>query len=65
MVCHKAKLYLANLNGTVQIIFNPGAFIDVIKCACVDTFQAVFPQCVDWCVHRFEQDIRPISEFSG
>ncbi|KAF8816962.1 hypothetical protein BYT27DRAFT_7076085, partial [Phlegmacium glaucopus] len=30
------------------IIFNPGAFIlGVIKCACTDTFQAEFPQCVD------------------
>lgn len=25
---------------TLQIIFNPGAFIDVIKCACADTFQS-------------------------
>lgn len=33
-----------------QIIFNPGAFIDVIKCACTDTFQAAYPQCADWCV---------------
>lgn len=31
-------------------MFNPSAFIDVIKCACTDTFQAAFPQCVDWCV---------------
>ncbi|KAJ3482387.1 hypothetical protein NLI96_g7005 [Meripilus lineatus] len=26
-----------------HIIFNPGAFIDVIKCACTDTFQSAFP----------------------
>ncbi len=33
-----------------QINFNPGAFIDVIKCACTDTFQSAYPQCVDWYV---------------
>lgn len=31
-----------------QIIFNPGAFISVIECACTDTFQSAYPQCVDW-----------------
>ncbi|KAJ3798453.1 hypothetical protein GGU11DRAFT_780950 [Lentinula aff. detonsa] len=30
-----------------QIIFNPGAFINVIQCSCTETFQSVFPQCVD------------------
>ncbi|RXW16854.1 hypothetical protein EST38_g9002 [Candolleomyces aberdarensis] len=30
-----------------NVIFNPGAFIDTIQCACADTFKAVFPQCVD------------------
>lgn len=33
-----------------KVIANPGAFISVIKCSCTDTFQSVFPQCVDWCV---------------
>lgn len=33
-----------------QVLFNPGAFIDVIKCSCTDTFQSAFPQCVDWYV---------------
>lgn len=33
-----------------QIMFNPSAFIEVIKCACTDTFQSAFPQCVDWYV---------------
>lgn len=32
------------------MLFNPGAFIDVIKCACTDTFQSAFPQCADWYV---------------
>jgi len=30
-----------------MIIFNPGAFIDVLECACTDTFRSAFPQCVD------------------
>jgi hypothetical protein len=28
---------------------------DVIKCACADTFQSVFPQCVDWCVFLYRR----------
>lgn len=28
-----------------QIIFNPGAFIDVIECACTDTFQSGMSKC--------------------
>ncbi|KAF8064302.1 hypothetical protein FPV67DRAFT_1504355 [Lyophyllum atratum] len=35
------------LTNFTNIIFNPGAFIDVIKCACTDTFQSAYPQCVD------------------
>ncbi|KAI0633000.1 hypothetical protein C8Q77DRAFT_1120975 [Trametes polyzona] len=42
--CAQAAPVLANFS---MIIFNPGAFIDVIKCACADTFQSVYPQCVD------------------
>ncbi|OBZ74715.1 hypothetical protein A0H81_05540 [Grifola frondosa] len=42
--CAEAAPVLANFS---MIIFNPGAFIDVIKCACTDTFQSVYPQCVD------------------
>lgn len=42
-------------NQNVKVIFNPGAFVDVIKCACVDTFQSVFPQCVD-CFMRTGQE---------
>ena len=33
-----------------KVIFNPGAFISVIKCSCTDTFQYIFPQCADWFV---------------
>ncbi|EAU87790.1 hypothetical protein CC1G_09409 [Coprinopsis cinerea okayama7 len=36
-------------------MFNPGAFVDVIQCACADTFKAVFPQCVD-CFLRTGQE---------
>ncbi|KAJ3526860.1 hypothetical protein NM688_g8208 [Phlebia brevispora] len=42
--CAQAAPVMANFS---MIIFNPGAFIDVIKCACTDTFQSVYPQCVD------------------
>jgi len=42
--CAQACPVLANLS---MVIFNPGAFIDVLKCACTDTFQSTFPQCVD------------------
>jgi len=42
--CAAAAPVLANFT---EIIFNPGSFIDVIECACTDTFQSVYPQCVD------------------
>ncbi|KAI0691799.1 hypothetical protein BC835DRAFT_98775 [Cytidiella melzeri] len=42
--CAQAAPVLANFT---MIIFNPGAFIDVIECACTDTFQSAYPQCVD------------------
>ncbi|KAJ7573977.1 hypothetical protein C8J56DRAFT_980401 [Mycena floridula] len=42
--CATAAPVLANFT---QIIFNPGAFIDIIQCACTDTFQSAYPQCVD------------------
>jgi len=42
--CSQAAPVLANFS---MIIFNPGAFIDVIRCACTDTFQSTYPQCVD------------------
>ncbi|TFK92175.1 hypothetical protein K466DRAFT_513991 [Polyporus arcularius HHB13444] len=42
--CAQAAPVLQNFS---MIIFNPGAFIDVIKCACADTFQSTYPQCVD------------------
>ncbi|KAI0742912.1 hypothetical protein C8Q80DRAFT_1356470 [Daedaleopsis nitida] len=49
--CAQAAPVLQNFT---MIIFNPGAFIDVIKCACVDTFQSTYPQCVD-CFIRTNQ----------
>ncbi|KAJ4491030.1 hypothetical protein C8R41DRAFT_766314 [Lentinula lateritia] len=42
--CAEASPVLANFT---TIIFNPGAFIAVIQCSCTETFQSVFPQCVD------------------
>ncbi|KAJ3997487.1 hypothetical protein F5050DRAFT_1416914 [Lentinula boryana] len=42
--CAEASPVLANFT---TIIFNPGAFISVIQCSCTETFQSVFPQCVD------------------
>jgi len=38
-----------------NVIFNPGAFLDAMQCACTDTFKAVFPQCVD-CFIRTGQE---------
>ena len=29
------------------MIYEPTRFIDVIQCACTDTFQSAYPQCVD------------------
>ncbi|KAJ7457010.1 hypothetical protein FB451DRAFT_1564413 [Mycena latifolia] len=37
------------------IIANPGSFINVISCACTDSFKAAFPQCVD-CFQKTDQD---------
>ncbi|KAF9458696.1 hypothetical protein BDZ94DRAFT_1200700 [Collybia nuda] len=52
--CAQAAPVLSNFT---MIIFNPGAFIDVIKCACVDTFQAVFPQCVDCFIRTNQSEV--------
>ncbi|KAL0952622.1 hypothetical protein HGRIS_006872 [Hohenbuehelia grisea] len=52
--CAEASPVLQNFS---MIIFNPGAFIDVIKCACTDTFQSVFPQCVDCFVRTNQTDV--------
>jgi len=49
--CAQAAPALANLTS---VIFNPGAFIDVIKCTCTDTFKSTFPQCAD-CFERTNQ----------
>jgi len=38
-----------------MVMFNPGAFVDAIECACTETFKAVFPQCVD-CFIRTGQE---------
>ncbi|KLO06616.1 hypothetical protein SCHPADRAFT_837841 [Schizopora paradoxa] len=42
--CAAACPVFANFS---MILFNPGAFITVIQCACTDTFQSAYPQCVD------------------
>jgi len=42
--CAQVAPVFANFS---MILFNPGAFTTVIKCACNDTFEAVYPQCVD------------------
>ncbi|TFK48201.1 hypothetical protein OE88DRAFT_556213 [Heliocybe sulcata] len=52
--CAQAAPVLANFS---MIIFNPGAFVDVIKCACTDTFQSVFPQCVDCFTQTNQTDV--------
>ncbi|TCD67734.1 hypothetical protein EIP91_011976 [Steccherinum ochraceum] len=52
--CAQAAPVLANVS---EILFNPGAFIDVIKCACTDTFQSAFPQCVDCFTKTNQTDV--------
>ncbi|KAK0189431.1 hypothetical protein F5146DRAFT_982000 [Armillaria mellea] len=54
--CAAAAPVLANFS---MIIFNPGAFVDVIKCACTETFQSVFPQCVDCFQETNQTDVLP------
>ncbi|KAH7341640.1 hypothetical protein B0J17DRAFT_765668 [Rhizoctonia solani] len=55
--CPKCQVDFENINSCADasaaladpqsIILNPVAFYDLIKCACTDTFQSTFPQCVD------------------
>ncbi|THV03514.1 hypothetical protein K435DRAFT_774907 [Dendrothele bispora CBS 962.96] len=52
--CAEAAPVLANFT---EIIFNPGAFINVIQCACTETFQSVFPQCVDCFVNTNQTQV--------
>jgi len=52
--CAQACPVLANFS---MIIFNPSAFIDVIKCSCTDTFQAAYPQCVDCFIKTDQEDL--------
>ncbi|TFK99947.1 hypothetical protein BDV98DRAFT_570478 [Pterulicium gracile] len=49
--CAQAAPVLANVS---MVLFNPSAFVDAIQCACTETFQDVFPQCVD-CFQRTNQ----------
>lgn len=42
--CANASVVFANISA---ILWNPLYFIDVIQCACADTFQSAYPQCVD------------------
>jgi len=60
--CAQAAPVLANFS---MIIFNPGAFIDVIKCACTDTFQSVFPQCVDCFTKTNQTDVLNTPDLSS
>lgn len=49
--CMGASSVFANASS---IFNNPIAYVNVIKCACTDTFQAVYPQCLD-CFQRTDQ----------
>lgn len=40
--------------NATSIFNNPVGYINVIKCACTDTFQAVYPQCLD-CFQQTDQ----------
>ncbi|KAI0072305.1 hypothetical protein K474DRAFT_1605370 [Panus rudis PR-1116 ss-1] len=60
--CAQAAPVLANFS---MVIFNPGAFIDVIKCACTDTFQSAFPQCVDCFIKTNQSDVLNTPDLPG
>nr|CDI52815.1 putative protein [Melanopsichium pennsylvanicum 4] len=49
--CMKASAVFQN---ATSIFNNPVGYINVIKCACTDTFQAVYPQCLN-CFQRTNQ----------
>lgn len=49
--CMGASSAFAN---ATSIFNNPIAYINAIKCACTDTFQSVYPQCLD-CFQRTDQ----------
>jgi len=42
--CAQAAVIFANVS---LILYNPASFITTIECACTDTFQSAYPQCVD------------------
>ncbi|KAF8604188.1 hypothetical protein BDV93DRAFT_472127, partial [Ceratobasidium sp. AG-I] len=59
--CADASMALADPQS---IILNPVGFYDLIKCACTDTFQSAFPQCVDCFIQTnqtsiIEKDVSP------
>ncbi|KAI0369305.1 hypothetical protein BV20DRAFT_373956 [Pilatotrama ljubarskyi] len=60
--CAQAAPVFANFS---MIIFNPGAFIDVIKCACADTFQSAYPQCVDCFIQTNQTQFLNSSDLPG
>ena len=43
-------------DGSKKVIYNPLLFIDVINCACTDTFKSTYPQCVD-CFEQTNQTV--------
>ncbi|KAG8993791.1 hypothetical protein FRB94_010370 [Tulasnella sp. JGI-2019a] len=40
-----------------QILLNPSGFTDLIKCSCTDTFESVFPQCVDCFIQTNQTEV--------
>lgn len=42
--CANASIVFANVS---VILYDPFQFLEVINCACADTFQMAYPQCVD------------------
>jgi len=51
--CANASVVFANISA---IMYSPLLFIDVIQCACADTFQSAYPQCVD-CFEQTNQTV--------
>lgn len=59
--CDAAPLF----ENFTSIILNPVPFIDLIECACTDTFKSAFPQCVDCFQMTNQTDVLQSDDLPG
>jgi len=52
--CAAACYIFANVT---EVLFDPSGFLAVIECSCTDTFESVFPQCVDCFIQTNQTDV--------